>query len=82
LPQESAAQEKMLADNVERTLESAGITWQNIVLLARTGVDAGVSSMTERIGDWRPCRTTRAVPSGVPGANVMCDITAVAPHQA
>ena len=82
LPQDSAAQEKMLADNVERTLKSAGITWQNIVLLARTGEDAGLSSMTERMGNWRPCRTTRAVPSGVPGAKVMCDITAVAPHQA
>ena len=78
LPPDAATQEKMLANNVERTLKAAGITWQHIVLLARTGEAAGLSSMTDRMGDWRPCRTTRAVASGVPGAKVLCDITAVA----
>jgi enamine deaminase RidA (YjgF/YER057c/UK114 family) len=82
LPVDPVAQEKLLGDNVERTLKGAGLGWRNIVLLARTGIHAGRSSMTERMGDWRPCRTTRAVPSGVPGAHVVCDITAVAPRTA
>jgi enamine deaminase RidA (YjgF/YER057c/UK114 family) len=81
LPDDGAAQEKLLADNVDRMLKAAGITWQHIVLLARTGEAAGSSAMTERMGTWRPCRTTRAVPSGVPGAKVLCDITAVAPRR-
>ena len=53
-------------------------TWQHIVVLNRTGEGAPFSAMTERMGGWRPCRTTRAVPIGVPGAKVLCDITAVA----
>jgi enamine deaminase RidA (YjgF/YER057c/UK114 family) len=81
LPQDTAVQEKMLADNVERMLKAAGITWQHIVVLDRTGEGAPFSSMTERMGTWRPCRTTRAVNSGVPGARVLCDITAVAPRK-
>jgi transcription elongation factor len=59
----------------------AGITWQHIVVLDRTGEGAPFSSMTERMGTWRPCRSTRAVTSGVPGAKVLCDITAVAPRR-
>ncbi len=78
LPADTAAQEKMLADNVERTLKAAGLTWQHIVVLDRTGEGAAFSSMTERMGSWRPCRTTRVVSSGVPGAKVLCDMTAVA----
>ena len=81
LPQETAAQEKLLVDNVERMLKSAGIGWQNIVVLNRTGEGAPLSSMTERMGNWRPCRTTRTTTSGVPGAKVLCDITAVAPRR-
>ena len=72
----------MVADNVERMLKAAGITWQHIVVLNRTGEAAALSPMTERMGNWRPCRTTRAVTSGVPGAKVLCDITAVAPRRA
>ena len=78
LPADTAAQEKMLADNVERMLKAAGLTWQHIVVLDRTGEGAAFSSMTERMGSWRPCRTTRVVSSGVPGAKVLCDMTAVA----
>ena len=65
-------------DNVDRMLKMAGIGWQNIVVLDRTGEGAPFSPMTERMGTWRPCRPTRAVTSGVPGAKVLCDITAVA----
>ena len=78
LPTDTAAQEKLLVDNVDRMLKMAGIGWQNIVVLDRTGEGAPFSSMTERMGTWRPCRTTRTVTSGVPGAKVLCDITAVA----
>ena len=81
LPADTAAQEKLLVDNVDRMLKAAGIGWQHIVVLNRTGEGAPFSAMTERMGTWRPCRTTRAVPSGVPGARVLCDITAVAPRK-
>jgi enamine deaminase RidA (YjgF/YER057c/UK114 family) len=80
LPDDLAAQEKMVADNIDRMLKAAGITWQHIVLLARTGEVRRLSARQERMGDWRPCRTTRAVRTGIPGANVLCEITAVAPR--
>jgi enamine deaminase RidA (YjgF/YER057c/UK114 family) len=78
LPTDTAAQEKLLVENVDRMLKMAGIGWQNIVVLDRTGEGAPFSSMTEKMGAWRPCRTTRTVTSGVPAAKVLCDITAVA----
>jgi enamine deaminase RidA (YjgF/YER057c/UK114 family) len=81
LPQDTAAQETLLVQNVDRMLKMAGVTWQHIVVLNRTGEGAPFSSMTERMGAWRPCRSTRAVPSGVPGAKVLCDMTAVAPRR-
>jgi 2-iminobutanoate/2-iminopropanoate deaminase len=82
LPQDMGAQEKLLVENVERTLKAAGVTWQHVIVLDRTGEGAAFSPMTERMGTWRPCRTTRVVTSGVPGAKVLCDITAVAPRPA
>jgi enamine deaminase RidA (YjgF/YER057c/UK114 family) len=81
LTEDLAAQERMMADNVDRMLKAAGIGWQNIVLLARTGEVKGLTAMRERLGNWRPCRTTRAVSTGIPGAKVMCEITAVAPRR-
>jgi hypothetical protein len=63
-------------------LKAAGVTWQQDIVLDRTGDGAAFSPMTERMGTWRPCRTTRVVNSGVPGAKVLCDITAVAPRRA
>ena len=81
LPEDTPAQEKLLVDNVDRMLKTAGITWQHVVVLNRTGEGAPFSAMTERMGTWRPCRSTRAVSSGVPGAKVLCDITAVAPRR-
>ena len=82
LPDDLATQERMVADNIDRMLKAAGIGWQHIVLMARTGEVKGVAAMQERMGDWRPCRTTRAVSTGIPGARIMCEITAVAPRSA
>ena len=82
IPDDTALQEKMVADNIDRMLKAAGIGWQNIVLMARTGEVKGIAAMQDRMGDWRPCRTTRAVSTGIPGARVMCEITAVAPRMA
>lgn len=81
LPQDGAAEEALLLQNVERALASAGVGWPNVVVLNRTGEGAARSTMTERMGAWRPCRTTRVVPSGVPGATVLCDIIAAAPRR-
>jgi enamine deaminase RidA (YjgF/YER057c/UK114 family) len=81
IPDDAAAQEKMVADNIDRMLKAAGIGWQNIVLMTRTGDVKGIAAMQDRLGDWRPCRTTRAVSTGIPGARVMCEITAVAPRR-
>jgi enamine deaminase RidA (YjgF/YER057c/UK114 family) len=82
LPDDPATQEKMLTDNVDRALKAAGITWRHIILMVRTGEVAGREngSLREKLGDWRPCRTTRTVSTGVPGAKIMCEITAVAPR--
>lgn len=82
LPDDLGAQEKMVTENIDRMLKAAGITWQHIILLARTGEVSGLTAMRERMGDWRPCRTTRAVSTGIPGAKAMCEITAVAPRRA
>jgi hypothetical protein len=71
----------MVAANIDRMLKAAGVTWQNIVLMTRVGEVKGLTAMQDRLGDWRPCRTTRAVSTGIPGAKVMCEITAVAPRR-
>jgi enamine deaminase RidA (YjgF/YER057c/UK114 family) len=81
LPDDAATQEKMVADNIERLLKAAGISWQHIVLMTRIGEVKGVAAMQERMGDWRPCRTTRAVRTGIPGARLMVEVTAVAPRR-
>lgn len=81
VPDDLAAQEKMVADNIDRLLKAAGIGWQNIVLMVRIGEVKGVAALQDRLGDWRPCRITRAVSTGIPGARIMCEITAVAPRR-
>ena len=81
LPDDAAAQEKMVADNIERLLKAAGISWQHVVLMTCIGEVKGVAAMQERMGDWRPCRTTRAVRTGIPGARLMVEVTAVAPRR-
>lgn len=81
LPDDAPMQEKMVEDNIDRMLKAAGIGWQHIVLLTRIGEVRGLTAMRERMGDWRPCRTTRAVGTGIPGVKVMCEVTAVAPRR-
>jgi enamine deaminase RidA (YjgF/YER057c/UK114 family) len=80
LPDDLPTQEKMVADNVDRLLKAAGLTWRHIVVMNRVGEVRGVRWMEDRFGDWRPCRTTRAVPTGIPGARLLVEITAVAPR--
>jgi enamine deaminase RidA (YjgF/YER057c/UK114 family) len=77
LPDDLAAQEKMVADNIDRMLKAAGLTWRHIVVMNRVGEVRSARWMEERFGDWRPCRTTRAVPTGIPGAKLMVEIIAV-----
>jgi 2-iminobutanoate/2-iminopropanoate deaminase len=81
LPDDLAAQEKMVAGNVDRLLEAAGLTWQHIVVMNRVGEVRGARWMEDRFGDWRPCRTTRAAPTGIPGARLLVEMTAVAPRK-
>jgi hypothetical protein len=61
-------------------LRAAGITWQHIVVMNCVGEVSGVAPLQIRLEDWRPCRTTRAVSTGIPGAKLMVEITAVAPR--
>jgi 2-iminobutanoate/2-iminopropanoate deaminase len=81
LPNDPGAQQRMTIDNVDRMLKTAGVEWNNIILLALTGENAAGLSLRDKLGDWRPCRTTRVVPTGIPGATVLCEITAVAPRR-
>jgi enamine deaminase RidA (YjgF/YER057c/UK114 family) len=81
VPDDIVTQEQMVADNIDRMLKAAGITWQHIILMTRVGEVRGIAAMQDRLGDWRPCRTTRAVSTGIPGARVMCEIMAVAPRR-
>jgi enamine deaminase RidA (YjgF/YER057c/UK114 family) len=81
LPDSVDAQDKMATDIIDRTLRAAGITWQHVVLIARTGEAGSRNDIREKMGGWRPCRTTRVVSTGVPGAKVLYEITAVAPRR-
>jgi 2-iminobutanoate/2-iminopropanoate deaminase/2-aminomuconate deaminase len=77
LPDDLAAQETRVAANIDRMLKAAGLTWRHIVVMNRVGEVRSARWMEDRFGDWRPCRTTRAVPTGIPGARLMVEITAV-----
>ncbi|MBI2186490.1 MAG: RidA family protein [Acidobacteria bacterium] len=79
LPDDLATQEKMVADNIDRLLKGASLTWRHIVVMNRVGEVRGVRWMEDRFGDWRPCRTTRAVPTGIPGARLLVELAAAAP---
>jgi enamine deaminase RidA (YjgF/YER057c/UK114 family) len=82
LPQDVDAQEKVVTDSLDKMLKAAGITWKHIVLIARTGEASSGRELREQLGDWRPCRVTRVISTGVPGAKVMYELTAVAPRRA
>ena len=81
-PQDVETQEKMLTDEIDRALKAAGITWQHVILIERVGEAASGNYLKQKLGDWRPCRVTRVLSTGVPGAKVMYEITAVAPRKA
>jgi enamine deaminase RidA (YjgF/YER057c/UK114 family) len=80
-PAMTAADERGLADAIDRQLKAAGVSWNNIVLMSLVGDVKDGSVLRARLGDWRPCRSARAVPTGVAGASVLCEITAVAPRR-
>lgn len=82
LPDDVEAQEKMAIDHIERLMKTAGIGWQHTVLVSRTGEASRSNYLRERLGNWRPAGTRRAVSTGVPGARVMYEVTAAAPRRA
>ena len=77
-PADAAAQERLIEQNIELLLRMAGITWRHVVHLKVIGEPASLQTLRGRFGDWRPCRTTRAVATGIPGASLLCELTAVA----
>ena len=81
-PQDVDMQEKIVVDKLDNALKAAGITWQHVVLIHRVGEAANGSYLKQKLGDWRPCRVTRVLGTGVPGARLMYEITAVAPRRA
>jgi 2-iminobutanoate/2-iminopropanoate deaminase len=81
-PQDVDAQERIVIDRLDSALKQAGITWQHVVLIQRVGEAANENYLKQKLGDWRPCRVTRVLGTGVPGARVMYEITAVAPRKA
>lgn len=81
-PQDVDTQEKIVIDKLDNALKAAGITWQHVVLIHRVGEAANGSYLKQKLGDWRPCRVTRVLSTGVPGARLMYEITAVAPRRA
>jgi hypothetical protein len=70
-----------LAANVDNELKAAGLGWNNIVQMSLTGAVTDDAALKSRLGDWRPCRTVRAVPTGIAGAAVLCEIVAAAPRR-
>ena len=78
LPPDAGEQERLIERNVDLLLRMAGVTWRHIVHLKVTGQGASLATLRAKLGDWRPCRTTRAVATGIPGATLMCELIAVA----
>jgi len=77
-PAEVVEQERLIERNLELLLRMAGVTWRHIVHLKVTGERASLATLRATLGDWRPCRTTRAVATGIPGAMLTCEVVAVA----
>ena len=77
-PASAAEQEQLIARNIELLLRMAGITWRHVVHVTVTGEAASLATLRAQFGDWRPCRTTRVVTTGVPGTTLMCELIAVA----
>ena len=81
-PQDIEAQEKIVIDELDAALKAAGITWQHVVLIQRVGEATKGTYLAQKLGDWRPCRVTRVLSTGIPGAKVMYEVTAAAPRRA
>ena len=77
-PASAAEQEPLIARNVELLLRMAGITRWHVVHMTVTGEAASLTTLRAHFGDWRPCRTTRVVTTGIPGATLMCELIGVA----
>jgi 2-iminobutanoate/2-iminopropanoate deaminase len=77
----AAANGAGLADGVDKALKAEGIGWQNVVLLAVTGDIAATGALRPKLGEWRPCLTRRGIGTGIAGASVICEVTAVAPRR-
>lgn len=75
-------QEKIAVDIIDGALKAAGITWQHVILISRVGEASSGNYLQQKLGGWRPCRVTRVLSTGIPGAKVMYEITAVAPRRA
>ena len=78
----TGSSEAAVAGSVERELKAAGLGWNNVIRTLITGDVADGSAFRQRLGDWRPARTVRKVPTGIAGAAVMCEVTAAAPRRA
>ncbi|MBI4487161.1 MAG: RidA family protein, partial [Acidobacteria bacterium] len=50
LPDDLATQEKMVADNIDRMLKGANLTWRHIVVMNRVGEVRGARWMEDRFG--------------------------------
>jgi enamine deaminase RidA (YjgF/YER057c/UK114 family) len=74
------ATEAAAADAAERQLKAAGLGWNNVVQMLITGESVDGAAVRSRLGEWRPARTVRRVPTGIPGADVLLEITAAAPR--
>jgi enamine deaminase RidA (YjgF/YER057c/UK114 family) len=83
LPSDIDAQNRMLTENIDRTLAGAGITWQHIVKTVATRAELGGGSyMQEKMRGWYPCSVgLQVVNTGVADAKVLFNITAVAPRK-
>ncbi len=83
LPADPAARGKMATDNLDRVLTAAGATWEHIIMqVSYAAPGGGGVDFRAKMGDWRPCSTSlRVNDTGIPGANVLYQITAVAPRR-
>ena len=84
LPTEPDARGAMATENLERIIQAAGITWQHLIFrVSFTAPGGGGVNFGAKQGDWRSCSTSlRVTNTGVPGVNVLYQMTAAAPRRA
>src|SRR5688500_11533561 len=83
VPQDPMERSKMATANLDRILKAAGTTWEHIVFNVNYAAPGGGGiNFAGQYGDWRPCTTSlRATDTGVPGVNVLSQVTATCPHK-